>query len=83
MDAREPLQHEAIHIAAHLEGIGITQRRFARMLGVTDGMVSSYLNGRKSPGSKLIERIAEVLSSEIEYDSKMGWMIEVAKKQIK
>ena len=53
------------------------------MLGVTDGMVSSYLNGRKSPGSKLIERIAEVLSSEIEYDSKMGWMIEVAKKQIK
>lgn len=63
-------------LAAHLESRGLTQRDLAIRLGVTDGMVSHYLTGRREPGEKLMKRIADALEAKIECRPAAGWNIE-------
>ncbi len=63
-------------LSSHLADSCITQREFAKMMGVTEGMISNYLAGRREPGLKLIERIAQALDAKLEYTPGMGWRLE-------
>jgi len=65
----------AAALSAHLASRSLTQRHLALMIGVTEGMVSNYLAGRREPGAKLIERISEALEASITYTPGVGWNI--------
>jgi len=66
----------AAALSAHLASRSLTQRHLAIMIGVTEGMVSNYIAGRREPGAKLIERIGEALEASIIYTPEAGWSIE-------
>lgn len=60
-----------------LEEKNITQREFARLVGVTEVTISRYLNGERKPRIEIIDRMAEVLNVSTDYllgrEAKPGW----------
>jgi transcriptional regulator with XRE-family HTH domain len=54
-----------------LDTRGITQRELARKLGVTEGAISNYMSGLRTPGLIEIEAIARAIGMPPE--ELMGW----------
>lgn len=50
-----------------LEEKNITQRDFAKMLGITEVSVSRYINGKHIPHSDILSKIAETLGTTTDY----------------
>ncbi len=46
---------------------GLTQREFAKAIGVTDQMISLYINGKSKMSAKTLAKAAAVLNTSIEY----------------
>jgi len=63
-------------LSAHLASRSLSQRHLAMMMGVTEGMVSQYLTGKRQPGVPLIQRIADALEARAEYRPSLGWAFE-------
>lgn len=50
-----------------LEQKNITQRDFAKMLGITEVSVSRYINGKHTPHSDILSKMAETLGTTTDY----------------
>ena len=46
---------------------GIPQYEFARLLGITEAMLSRYLNAKATPSSYIISKMAKILGCPISY----------------
>lgn len=55
--------------------IGLTQRKFSKMVGCTAATLSAYENGSKSPSLEIIKRIAENCNVSID------WLIGLSNKK--